>query len=70
MAPVLRFARFSPEGDFFGYFASILKILQVISDERRIRIEGGKLRLEGFRANISCWLLSGYAPFKKRVSSR
>src|ERR1039458_9928754 len=41
MAPVLRFARFGPENDFYGYFACILKILQVITDERSIRIEGG-----------------------------
>ena len=37
----MRFARFGPENDFYGYFACILKILQVITDERSIRIEGG-----------------------------
>jgi diguanylate cyclase (GGDEF)-like protein/PAS domain S-box-containing protein len=54
MASVLRFARFGPEGDFYGYFACILKIFQVISDERSIRIDVGNciLRDSGQTAHV------------------
>ena len=37
----LRFAQFCSQNDFPKFFASILKIMLIISDKRRIRIEGG-----------------------------